>query len=83
MDAQTPTPPPAADDDGGGMLPPIAKLKLLLDIRLDQMPLVDRLLLALEAVPLAVRHEIRHAGHRPVGVHDLADHARGIEPGKP
>ena len=62
MDAQTPTPPPSADDDGGGMLPPVAKLKLLSDIRLDQMPLVDRVLLALEAVTLVDVRRSRDAG---------------------
>jgi hypothetical protein len=34
----------------------------------------------LDAVALAELHEIRHARHASVFVHDLADHARGLEP---
>jgi hypothetical protein len=30
----------------------------------------------------AVFDEVRHTSHRPVVLHDLADDARGIEPGK-
>ena len=37
----------------------------------------------LQAVPLAVRDEVGNARHRPVLVHDLADHAGRIEPGEP
>ena len=36
-----------------------------------------------QAVPLAVRDQVRHAGHRPVVVHDLADDACGIQPREP
>ena len=36
----------------------------------------------LQAVALAVRRQVVDAGHRPVVVHDLADDARGIEPGQ-
>ena len=37
----------------------------------------------LQAVQLRERHEIGHARHRAVVVHDLADHAGRIEPGEP
>ena len=37
----------------------------------------------LQAVPLAVGDEIGDAGHRPVVVHDLADHAARLEAGEP
>src|SRR5262245_1952163 len=36
----------------------------------------------LDLVPVAELGEIRHPGHRPVLVHDLADDARGDEPGE-
>ena len=36
----------------------------------------------LEAVPSAVLDEVRHASHRAVVVHDLADHARRVEAGE-
>ena len=36
-----------------------------------------------QPVLLAVRHEVRDAGHRPVLVHDLADDAGRDEPGEP
>ena len=36
----------------------------------------------LQPVPLAVRHEVGHAGHRPVLVHDLADDAGRVEAGE-
>ena len=37
----------------------------------------------LELVGLAIRHEVRDAGHRAVVLHDLADDARGIQAGEP
>ena len=37
----------------------------------------------LQPVPLAVRDEIVDAGHRPVVVHDLADHAGRVQAGEP
>ena len=37
----------------------------------------------LEVVLLAIPHQIRHASHRPVLVHDLADDARRIQPRQP
>jgi hypothetical protein len=36
-----------------------------------------------DPVPLAVRDQVRHAGHRPVVVHDLADDARRKQAGEP
>ena len=36
----------------------------------------------LQVVALAVGDQVGHAGHRPVVVHDLADHAGGVEPGE-
>jgi hypothetical protein len=37
----------------------------------------------LQAVALAVGHEVGHPGHRPVLVHDLADHAGRDQAGQP
>ncbi len=37
----------------------------------------------LQAVPLAVRDQVRDTGHRPVVVHDLADDAARIQAGEP
>ena len=37
----------------------------------------------LQPVALAVRDQVRHPGHGPVVVHDLADHARRVEAGEP
>jgi hypothetical protein len=34
-------------------------------------------------MPLAVRDQVRNAGHRPVLVHDLADDAGRVEAGEP
>ena len=37
----------------------------------------------LQPVLLGELHEVRHSGHGAIVVHDLADHARGVEAGEP
>ena len=60
-------------------------LGLTLDELLGAAPMRDQVLdrAELEAVLLAELDEVRHAGHRAVVLHDLADHAGGREPGQP
>ncbi len=59
MDAQTTT--ELATIGGSVLMPPVAKLKLLSDIHLAELPLAERLVLALDAVTLVDERKARDA----------------------